>query len=177
MATIHFEAQWKGNRGAAPHCKRFAARPSGGRTTKALDQVNCRNCAKALGVTPAAKPQSKNLGTCPCCFNRQKTLSGNRMVHHGYERPGYGYNRRDQQNHWSGRDGAGAGHGPPEPRRVDRERPEAPHLDGLRPSTLSRRPGAGCPWRLVRDRDLSRGLRVVRAAARTCPVVSTTEEA
>lgn len=32
----------------------------------------------------------ENTGTCPCCFKEYKLIS-NKMVHHGYQRPGHGY--------------------------------------------------------------------------------------
>jgi len=32
-----------------------------------------------------------NTGSCPCCFGLYKLDSEGKMVHHGYERPGYGY--------------------------------------------------------------------------------------
>lgn len=42
--------------------------------------------------TGPSKPVNPNkiVKTCPCCF-RQIAVTGGRMVHHGYERPGSGY--------------------------------------------------------------------------------------
>lgn len=60
-------------------------------TTTEKEKVTCSRCAKQLGIAPAAKPAPQNLGTCPCCFRKQKTLAGAKMVHHGYNRPGHGY--------------------------------------------------------------------------------------
>jgi hypothetical protein len=92
MTTIHFAAQWKGNRGTTSHCSRWSMRPPVfAATTTEKEKVTCSRCAKQLGITPAAKEVPKNLGTCPCCFRNQKTLKGARMVHHGYNRPGHGY--------------------------------------------------------------------------------------
>ncbi len=34
--------------------------------------------------------QTRYVGTCPVCGRRQKVISGN-LVHHGYQRPGYGH--------------------------------------------------------------------------------------
>lgn len=59
-----------------------------------LEKVTCLKCAKILGVTPAAKPVSKNRnGTCQCCFAEQKVSKGGGklMALHGYLRPGHGY--------------------------------------------------------------------------------------
>jgi len=66
-------------------------------TTTDKEKVTCLRCAKILGITPAAKPESKNVkGTCACCFSQQKTQttaakSSGTMFHHGYQRPGNGY--------------------------------------------------------------------------------------
>lgn len=62
--------------------------------TEDSTKVNCTRCAKAMGITPAAKPESKfRTGTCQCCFNSQKVSKGNGKLLslHGYERPGHGY--------------------------------------------------------------------------------------
>jgi hypothetical protein len=94
MPTTHFAANWKNRpeRGIVGLCQKFAMRqPNWSKTTTNRDEVDCKSCAKSLGITPAAKVKAANLGTCPCCFNEQKTLKGERMVHHGYQRPGYGY--------------------------------------------------------------------------------------
>lgn len=43
-----------------------------------------------VAETPRMENPDKNVKTCPCCF-RGIAISGGKMVHHGYERPGTGY--------------------------------------------------------------------------------------
>lgn len=58
-----------------------------------IEQIKAR---VAAGVKPAkvsvAKPSNPNQirRTCPCCFREVAVVSG-LMAHHGYKRPGYGY--------------------------------------------------------------------------------------
>jgi hypothetical protein len=92
--TTHMAANWKGRPGITTgNCAKWAMRPPTGAmvTTTEKEKVTCTRCAKQLGIVAAPKPVAKNLGTCPCCFRSQKTLVGRYMVHHGYQRPGYGY--------------------------------------------------------------------------------------
>lgn len=93
--TTHFEAMFKGSRPQkVPHCKRFAMRPMWGVMTTDQTKVDCKACAKALGIVPAAKPEGKNkTGTCQCCFRGQKVSKGQGTLLslHGYTRPGHGY--------------------------------------------------------------------------------------
>jgi hypothetical protein len=92
--TVHFAGTFKNKAGAlvVPYCKRFAMSPMWGATTTDTAKVDCKSCAKALGIAPAAKavaPGAK-VGTCQCCFNTQKLPAG-RLSHHGYTAPGHGY--------------------------------------------------------------------------------------
>lgn len=95
MTTIHYVARNKAALGfGIPLC---SPRKDNLKVTEDKTLVTCSRCAKDLGITPAAKPESKNvMGTCACCFSNQKTQtktanSSGTMFHHGYERPGNGY--------------------------------------------------------------------------------------
>ncbi len=95
MATIHYVARNKAALGfGIPLC---SPRKDNLKVTEDKTLVTCSRCAKDLGITPAAKPESKNvLGTCACCFSNQKTQtsgakSNGQLFHHGFERPGNGY--------------------------------------------------------------------------------------
>jgi hypothetical protein len=66
-------------------------------TNELLPLANAMKNLKAnivLGRAPSTappKPENPNkvVRTCPCCF-RAFAVQSNRMVHHGYQRPGYG---------------------------------------------------------------------------------------
>lgn len=82
--------------GKTPRGRAFCAgmRSSYMVTTENPAEVTCLRCAKAMGITAAAKPQSDNrTGTCQCCFRPQKVSKGGGklMSLHGYKRPGDGY--------------------------------------------------------------------------------------
>lgn len=93
--TTHFKGTFKNKAGGTvvPHCQRFAMSVKWGAVTENKAEVDCVRCAKALGITPAAKEISTTPeGTCQCCFNVQKLPNGKgKLSLHGYTRPGHGY--------------------------------------------------------------------------------------
>ena len=89
--TTHFAAKFKGNKDTTSLCKKYAMRWTWAKTTENQAEVDCKRCAKMLGIEPVAKVESGSAsGTCQCCFGAFKLPRG-RMSHHGYKRPGYGY--------------------------------------------------------------------------------------
>lgn len=90
---MHFKGKFKGTGSPVNLCKQFALEPILGKSTSNPEEVTCKACAKALGVTPAKVAAPSNAspsGTCGICRNVQK-LKNEKLVLHGYSRPGYGW--------------------------------------------------------------------------------------
>lgn len=93
-SAMHYIGRKIGTQWHAPLC---SPRKFDADYTENKAEVTCSRCAKLLGITPAPKPESKNVkGTCACCFSSQRTQtssakSSGHMYHHGFERPGNGY--------------------------------------------------------------------------------------
>lgn len=94
VMVLHAEADYKGKpgRGKVPLCRQWSmSNDNFGPTTPDNAKVSCTRCAKALGITPAAKPDPVNpTGTCQCCFAGFK-VPKTTVTLHGYKRPGVGY--------------------------------------------------------------------------------------
>lgn len=91
--TLHFVApHWK-TKANVPLCQQQALSPRWGKTTEDKNEVSCKRCAKSLGIEPATKVEKGSpTGTCQCCFGAFKLPRGKgKLSHHGYKRPGYGY--------------------------------------------------------------------------------------